>query len=424
MTTFAAQPFPEELGQAISITHNLLPDLEDYTYQVYGPRSDEMRRFFEDIITDTSETLDTISPEERSGLKLVFLPTAHTPQFAQEAIAGLLDADVVLFESVGLSERQRNHCDVITNLALRGFTIGSNPNSLTSVQMAMLEENTDWRSMVMTGITNIRPAPIFRSIDMASDDPDFAENIHGPKGLQFMDDPDAIYTMSLKKLRSQVSERLPIGARNIRERDDEMYDDISKVAAQAVRMIGPGRHITIGVATGAVHSMIARKFERLGLDVEQRWSGPGAKLNDDVFGGTSAYYSFNLENALLRKAAYLPDAIDNDDIDCLLTYWHVRNTLQYTSTPEAALRAMVDFNLSHVLDMVASEIVYSMSVAQRSSLLKELHRERPSVFNPFFKSTRGGLAKVRMTRLTSEHIETSTGPVENTMRRVITELLD
>jgi hypothetical protein len=359
-----------------------------------------LREALEDEVYSLPELrLTDLSEEEKDKLHFIAVPTVHIRPYAQEVVDALHGADYVLTEGVGFTEDQRLGMDVMNNLLRRNVTLELNPESRSVLFLAAIALNDGWTQKVVGGISTRREddVPVFRSIDISKDDPEY-DNVAGV--YKNAKTKRRLYGTPLAKARAKTQQEVTEDGQHILYRDQEQFDDISNIAAKAVRLHPEKEQITVGVAFGAVHSMVARRLQQQGFSVDIHWGGPKHPLPIQIPRAGAPIYAFSPEHALTRKAAYSSETITAEEVDYFMVYNHIAAHLMQkwaaiSPTPFLALESAPAFESTMRLNGLADLFTHSLTVQDRRELLTRLDAVRCHARMPLFRSMRLGMARTR-----------------------------
>ncbi len=362
-----------------------------------------------EVYGDASYDVRDLTEDEKDRLHFIAIPTTHTPQFAHEVVARAPHADYVLLESVGLTEQQRLAIDEVDNLLLRGVEIKMPRQNIAFVEALTLQAALDWRSIIQRLYGQSRPEnpPVFRTIDIATDNPIFEESHVSIELLAVMADAYDLYGRPYDELKQEALAQLQEVGEVIREREAEQLSDITRVATKAIRLHPDRDRITIAVGVGAAHSMVARNLERLGFSVHVDYAGPAAEMPRDVLVEGGSRYSYDIGTALIREATHLPDEIDESDLDCLLAFRLVQNAIR--DNLPLPMSAQMDGRIAHILETAASSVVYEMDADEREQLLRLAEEDQMNARIPLFRNLRLGMSVARTNRTVLQHVENKLG---------------
>ena len=218
-----------------------------------------------------------------------------------------------------------------------------------------------------------------------------------------------LYGKSYDDLKAETLAKLHLAGEVIRTREAEQLEDITRIAAKAVRMHPQRESLTIAVSIGAAHSMVGRNLERMGLSVDIDHAGPAADMPHDVLTDGGSSYSYDVATALLRKATHCPEAITEEDLDCLVSFRLIQNAIdEFMDLPD---HAQSDGRIAYLFESAASALVYQLEPHERLAML-QMTEERSASTLPLLRELRVGIAYTRTNRAVIDFIEQKVGDLD------------
>ena len=222
-----------------------------------NPRNEMLAEVERELEDDPDLTIDKLTPEEQRKIVVVLWGVTHTRQYQDAIVTSMVPTDYCLAETVNGSFYPRLDIDRDVNFESR----------LAQMQGAAqvdpkVVENLLLECPANAALQHDWPMPILRTIDVEGDDlsPDPRYRTHQKQAAAAeqlgSDINNALLIESSSEIRARIEEYVNVRASSSADRELVQLDQISVIAANAVRRHPDKDQIVIGIVVGATHAQI------------------------------------------------------------------------------------------------------------------------------------------------------------------------